>query len=89
MLGKSKFLQFLQIDIIFPLPVILMTISSTVRKNLFFSRFFTGVLQRKVDEIARLSETRRKEQERNFRLVSIFSFQVSLLNIYVAEGNQE
>lgn len=28
----------------------------------------SGILQRKVDEIARLSETRRKEQERNFRL---------------------
>ncbi|KAM7435854.1 Nuclear pore glycoprotein p62 [Porites harrisoni] len=28
----------------------------------------SGFLQRKVDEIARLSETRRKEQERNFRL---------------------
>ena len=32
--------------------------------------FLSGILQRKVDEIARLSETRRKEQERNFRLVS-------------------
>lgn len=28
----------------------------------------SGILQRKVDEISRLSETRRKEQERNFRL---------------------
>ena len=33
--------------------------------------FLLGFLQRKVDEIARLSETRRKEQERNFRLVSL------------------
>ena len=37
--------------------------------NIFF--FLLGFLQRKVDEIARLSETRRKEQERNFRLVSL------------------
>ena len=37
--------------------------------NTFF--FLLGFLQRKVDEIARLSETRRKEQERNFRLVSL------------------
>ena len=37
--------------------------------NIFF--FLLGFLQRKVDEIARLSETRRKEQERNFRLVSV------------------
>lgn len=28
----------------------------------------SGILQRKVEEISRLSETRRKEQERNFRL---------------------
>lgn len=32
----------------------------------------SGILQRKVDEISRLSETRRKEQERNFRLVSYY-----------------
>ena len=35
-------------------------------------RCVSGILQRKVDEISRLSETRRKEQERNFRLVSYY-----------------
>ena len=40
------------------------------RAQIYFF-FLLGFLQRKVDEIARLSETRRKEQERNFRLVSL------------------
>lgn len=42
---------------------------ATASTNIFV--FLLGFLQRKVDEIARLSETRRKEQERNFRLVSL------------------
>ena len=39
--------------------------------NHFEPLFPLGILQRKVDEISRLSETRRKEQERNFRLVCL------------------
>ena len=46
------------------LQVVLDERSVTVKSILFVS----GALQRRVDEVTKLAELRRKEQERNFRL---------------------